>query len=58
MNMENKLQDYVFHYNVYNELWSAIPRDRYMKYWNDIECPGIIKDVNINNLIKKIKNDN
>lgn len=29
-----ELYDYVFHFNSYTQLWSAIPRDSLTNYWN------------------------
>ena len=29
-----EIYNYVFHYNHYEELWWAIPRESYNDYWN------------------------
>lgn len=50
----NKLYDYVFHFNTYEKMWNAIPREKYTNYWNNFKCPGILRNVDINELIKQI----
>lgn len=42
---------FVFHYNAYSKLWSAIPRDSYNDYWNDTNHPDIIRSTEINTLM-------
>ncbi len=49
-----KIYDYVFHFNHFTELWSAIPRELYNRYWNNDEVEGVIKSNNINTLINII----
>lgn len=52
--MENKkeqLYDYIFHYNPFTEVWSAIPRIKYVQYWNDENHVGIFKNKDVNKLI-------
>ena len=58
-NMKNKQQlyDYVFHFNPFTENWSAIPRIKYIAYWNDDNHPEIIKNKDIDKLIKQITNN-
>lgn len=43
MEKNNKLHDYVFHYNEYTELWNAIPRELYNEYWSDNKLDGVMK---------------
>ena len=50
--MEN-LYDYYIHYNIYTKEWNAFLRNESSKYMNGET--KVISDVNINNLIKKIK---
>lgn len=50
-----KLYDYTFHYNHYTKKWSAIPRDKYMEYWNNQNAEGILKSSNIKTLIELIQ---
>ena len=58
--MEN-LYDYVIHYNHITQIWSAIPRDKYLEYWNQPKTDGVIcaKDIKIliEVISKGIKND-
>jgi len=51
--MEN-LYDYLFHYNHYDGLWNAIPRELVNQYWNDRKTKGVIKSKNITTLIELI----
>jgi hypothetical protein len=48
--------NYIFHYNHYEELWYAIPRDQYLQYWNDPKATGIrmFTESNFKELLKKI----
>lgn len=50
----NRLYDYVFHYNHFTELWSAIPRELYNRYWDNDDIKGTLKSKNINTLIEII----
>lgn len=50
----SKLYDYIFHYNHYTELWYAIPRYSYTKYWDNDNSEGILKSKNISTLIEII----
>lgn len=45
------LNDWVFHYNPYTELWAAIPRDLYHSYWNNFEHPRILRAKFLNTLV-------
>lgn len=51
--MEN-LYNYLFHYNSYEDLWYAIPRDLYMEYWNNSNVEGVLKCESIDQLILDI----
>ena len=48
------LYDYIFHYNHYTELWNAIPRNVYERYWNNDDIAGVLKSKNVNTLIEMI----
>jgi hypothetical protein len=50
----NRLYDYIFHYNHFTELWSAIPRELYNRYWDNDDIKGTLKSKNINTLIEII----
>ena len=45
----NPLYNYVIHYNPYEELWFAIPRDKYLEYWSSQNVEGVLsaKDVSV-----------
>lgn len=45
------LTDWVFHYNPFDELWAAIPRDVYNEYWNDYTHPKVFKSKKIKTLL-------
>ena len=49
-----ELQQYVFHYNPFKNTWNAIPRDKYVDYWNGYDGKEIIKSSNIKTLIELI----
>jgi hypothetical protein len=36
------LYNWVFHFNVYTNIWAAIPRSLVQKYFNDLETPGVL----------------
>ena len=50
----SNLYDYVFHYNHYTELWNAIPRSVYERYWNNDDVAGVLKSKNVSTLIEMI----
>jgi hypothetical protein len=50
----SKLYDWVFHYNHFTELWTAIPRDLYPKYWDNDDVKGVIKSKDFNTLVEII----
>lgn len=37
------LYDYLFHYNHYQGLWHAIPREKYLDYWTSDNVEGVLK---------------
>jgi hypothetical protein len=51
--MEN-LYDYLLHYNHYDGLWSAIPREKVNEYWNNRNTEGVLKSKDIKTLIELI----
>ena len=51
---EEYMHDWVFHFNPYNKLWSAIPRDLYTKYWDNDETEGVLHAKEIDTLIHHI----
>jgi hypothetical protein len=36
------MHNWVFHFNPYNKMWNAIPRDLYTKYWDNCELDGVL----------------
>lgn len=52
-----QLYSYVFHYNHFTELWYAIPKDKYAKYWDNNETEGVLHakeiDILIHHILKK-----
>lgn len=36
------LYNWVFHFNVYTNVWAAIPRGLVQNYFNDLETPGVL----------------
>lgn len=51
--MEN-LYDYVFHYNHFKKIWSAIPRESYNEYWSNEKAENVISSKKIETLIELI----
>lgn len=51
--MEN-LYDYLLHYNHYDSIWNAIPRDKINEYWNNRKTEGVLRSKNIKTLIEII----
>lgn len=49
------IYNYMFHYNIYNEQWNAIPREKITEYWNNVNCPDVIKHKDFNTLMKIIE---
>lgn len=43
--------NFVFHYNAYTGLWTAIPRDLYNEYWSDYNVPGVLRSSSIDTLL-------
>ena len=43
MHTEENLYDFVFHYNPYEKVWHAIPRESQHLYWNGKPSDEIIK---------------
>jgi len=48
-----RLYGFVFHYNHMTKMWSSIPRDSYVDYWNG-KCVNCLKNRSFKNLIKGI----
>jgi hypothetical protein len=50
----SRLYDWVFHYNHFTELWYAIPREMYNRYWDNDDVNGVLKSKDISTLIEII----
>jgi len=48
------LYNYVFHYNPFDAIWYAIPRDLYLEYWSNKHLHGILKAKDVNVLVEMI----
>jgi hypothetical protein len=55
---DTSLYHFVFHYNAFSGLWSAIPRDVYQQYWNEPDIPGVIRSSSIQTLTEIIYKTN
>lgn len=53
-NKRESLYNWVFHYNPMNNLWNAIPRDHYNKYWDNLESDVVLKSTQISTLVDLI----
>jgi hypothetical protein len=53
----SELYNYLFHYNHFDELWYAIPREKYTKYWDNENTEGVLNakdiDILIHHIIRK-----
>jgi hypothetical protein len=49
------LYNYVFHYNPFDDIWYAVPRELYTEYWNNKETHGILKAKDIMVLVELIR---
>lgn len=60
MTNNDSLYEWVFHYNHYNELWSAFQRKDYVQYFNDPSDPNlvVVKSKEIATLIGVIRKIN
>jgi hypothetical protein len=56
--MNDKFYDWLFHYNIYNQTWNAIPREKYSEYWNNEKVDGVISSKKIETLIEIINKGN
>lgn len=45
------MHDWIFHYNVYNKQWAAIPKESYSEYWNDYKNSSVLRSKHLNTLI-------
>lgn len=56
VNYKEELYNYVFHFNPYTQLWSAIPRDIYLEYWsnNKSKMKGVYQHESINKLVEMV----
>lgn len=57
---QSYMQEWVFHFNAYTNLWNAIPRHLYNQYWNDIQLADILRAKHLNvllDLLHKCKGD-
>lgn len=55
---QSHLHNWVFHYNPNTSLWSAIPRDRYLEYWNDYSISGVFRSPRVSVLVEIIQKTN
>jgi hypothetical protein len=53
--IENYLYNWVFHFNSFTGVWSAIPRDVYHEYWNNSDVNGVIRSKSVETLTEIIK---
>ena len=44
------LENWVFHYNSFSDLWAAIPRETYNEYWSDYNAP-VLRSKHLNTLL-------
>jgi hypothetical protein len=49
-----QLYNYVFHYNHFTGLWSAIPRSKYQSYWDNQKDKEILQSKELKTLMELI----
>ena len=49
------IYNWVFHFNEFTGLWSAIPRDTYNQYWDNPNVDGVIRSKSIETLTEIIR---
>jgi len=50
----DKLHDWVFHYNIYRNVWEAAKRDDYNKLFSGDNMESVLRSSSINTLIELI----
>lgn len=48
--MNKNLYDWIFHFNPYEKIWSAVKRDNYNELFNNYKSNKVLKSKNINTL--------
>lgn len=48
------LYNYVFHFNPFDDIWYAVPRELYIHYWSNKEIHGVLKSKDIMVLVEMI----
>jgi hypothetical protein len=48
------LQDWLFQYNPYTNIWNAFKREHSSEYWNDASSNNVLKSEDINVLLEMI----
>jgi hypothetical protein len=51
---DSYLHNWVFHFNPYKQIWSAIPRDLYNSYWNNENVEGVYSSTDIKTLLEAL----
>ena len=51
-NDQSYLEDWVFHYNSFNDQWAAVPRETYNEYWSNYKHPEVLRSKNLNTLLE------
>jgi hypothetical protein len=53
--MDN-VYNYVFHFNPLLKVWTAIPRDEYLQYWNRSikDVDGVLRSKDIKTLVELV----
>lgn len=50
----SNLYNWIFHYNHFDELWYAIPREAYSRYWDNEMTEGVLNAKEMETLIHHI----
>lgn len=56
--IQNKLHDYLFHYNMYTKEWNAVLRGDYADLFSNLGKATVLKDKDFQQLCRRIKAQN
>ncbi len=52
------LHNWIFHFNSFKGIWSAIPREHYTAYWNNEKVDGVYSSEDIKTLLDALHKTN
>lgn len=49
---DDALYDWLIHYNIYDKLFVAIPREKYNEYCNNYNTEGVFRSKSVNTILE------